>query len=64
VRVCSKCGVPKPVDAYAVSAKSKGGRRSECKACVNRRQMIAQNRVGWRGSRGRVPVEVLRRLGV
>lgn len=36
-RSCSKCSEEKPLDAFGFSKMHKGGRRSECRDCVNAR---------------------------
>ena len=37
-KICSKCGIEKPIEEFAFRDKKKGTRRAECKACIRERQ--------------------------
>ena len=37
-KICSKCGIEKPIDAFAFRDKKRGTRRAECKQCISERQ--------------------------
>jgi len=39
-KICSKCGIEKPIESYAYRDKEKGTRRAECKECISNRQKI------------------------
>lgn len=37
-KICSKCGIEKPIEEFAFRDKTKGTRRAECKKCISQRQ--------------------------
>ena len=37
-KICTKCGVEKPIEDFAFRDKAKGTRRAECKQCISQRQ--------------------------
>ena len=37
-RTCTNCGVTKYISAFGSGKRSEGGRRSQCKACINAQQ--------------------------
>ena len=37
-KICSKCGLEKPIEAFAYRDKKRGTRRAECKQCISERQ--------------------------
>lgn len=37
-KICSKCGIERPIDNFAFRDKKRGTRRAECKKCVSERQ--------------------------
>lgn len=39
-KICSKCGIEKPIEDFAFRDKAKGTRRAECKKCISNRQKI------------------------
>lgn len=39
-KICSKCGVEKPLEDFAYRDKTKGTRRAECKECISNRQKV------------------------
>lgn len=39
-KICSRCGLEKPIEDFAFRDKSKGTRRAECKKCISERQKI------------------------
>ena len=34
-KICSHCGIEKPIEEFAYRDKAKGTRRAECKQCIN-----------------------------
>ena len=39
-KICTKCGIEKPIEDFAFRDKTKGIRRAECKKCICDRQKI------------------------
>jgi len=37
-KICSKCGIEKPIEDFAFRDKKRGTRRAECKQCICERQ--------------------------
>lgn len=46
MKTCRKCGESKPLDDYHNDAKSKDGKRADCKACKNRQNKAYQHGAG------------------
>jgi hypothetical protein len=55
-KVCTKCGVEKPVTEFHRAERMKDGYRSDCKLCHNSDQSRSRHPVGvWRGPTARLP---------
>ena len=39
-KVCTSCGIEKPIEDFALRNKKTGNRRAECKQCIGKRQKL------------------------
>lgn len=44
LKMCSKCGISKPLDEFSKRGDSKGGRRSQCRECRNETNKIRRDK--------------------